>query len=538
MTGTGCHRWRLIAPWYRWDFRDESDPQRALDAARPAIQKFSRTSFVKDFLADPQRSLSFTDDDRAQQVIGVPKLPAFTTGANKGKSRQLALRRSAPTETRKLFQPAHQRFYLVSIEIHCDAMGFPRVDPAGIAEVGFVVRRRVASIPAGQRRVVANHLAGLGAARAKAQHQATLDAARERARTLVPLRSPARQRVVVPHATTVAAFQEVTQAKRRLQQWSAEAKLSTAVQGWAPAGVGAVGSWITVADEPNEIVEQVYPMFRLPPDPDNPDHPAHHGTIYFGLLPTTSDEADQTGDPRFDDTTLYDVRCFARPTSEGCIAPLTWSAASEPFRVAAVFDPTGCANRPVNIRMPDFAALEAIAARPSVRMSAPGNSHLMFPTDKVPPESGTVGAAEEICFFAIPLIMIVAFFLLNLFLPIIMLLFQLWFMLKLKFCIPPSAELAADVNAELSVIPGGLSAAAGIDIDIVTGIDQDALKETLRTGLNATSAGLGDRLTAQLTNNAIVQALLAQGLGTAGTQTYPPTLPVEPRVRFEEVVHP
>ncbi len=538
MSAAPQHHWRLVAPWYRWDLAAHPDPQRADAAVRPAIQKFARTSFVKDFLANPQQSLAYNLDDRVQQVIGVPKLPVFTTGANKGKARQLALRRSAPTETRKLFQPAHQRFYLVAIELHCDAPGFPKVDPANVDEIGFVVRRRVSSIPAGERREAANHLASLGAARAKAQNQATLEAARERTRVLVPLRSPARERVVAPRAATVAAFHEVTMAKRRLQQWSADNQLNTTVQGWAPGSVGAVGAWITVADEPDEIVEQTYPMFRLTPNPDDPEHPAHRGTIYFGLLPTTSDEADERGNARFDDTTLYDVRCFARPTSDGCPHPPTWSAPSEPFRLAAVFDPTGCANRPVNIRMPDFAALEAITARPSVRMSAPGNSHLMFPTDDVPPASGSVSAAEEICFFAIPLIMIVAFFLLNLFLPIIMLLFQLWFMLKLKFCIPPSVELAGDVNAELSVIPGGLSAAAGIDIDIVTGIDQDSLREALRTGLNDTSTGLGDQLTAQLTNNAIIQALLVQGLGTDGAQTYPPTLPVEPRERFEEVVHP
>jgi hypothetical protein len=162
----------------------------------------------------------------------------------------------------------------------------------------------------------------------------------------------------------------------------------------------------------------------------------------------------------------------------------------------------------------------------------------MFPTNKVPPGSGTVSPAAEICFFAIPLIMIVAFFLLNLFLPILMLLFGLWWMLRLKFCIPPSAELGAAVNAELAVIPGRLGGAAGIDIDVVAGVDQAKLRDVLRTGLNDSAAGLGDRLTEQLTNNAIVQALLIQGLGTPGNQNYPGALPTVARVERREVVHP
>ena len=134
--------------------------------------------------------------------------------------------------------------------------------------------------------------------------------------------------------------------------------------------------------------------------------------------------------------------------------------------------------------------------------------------------------------------MIVAMFLLNLFLPIILLLFNLWFMLKLKFCIPPSVQLGLDLDAELTVIPGGVEFAAGIDIDILTGVDQTSLQTTLRSGLNTVSPGLGDQLTAEMTNNAIVQALVAQGIGTAGTQSYPSSLPPEPRVTRDEVVHP
>ncbi len=50
----------------------------------------------------------------------------------------------------------------------------------------------------------------------------------------------------------------------------------------------------------------------------------------------------------------------------------------------------------------------------------------------------------QICSFSIPLITIVATFVFKLFLPIVMLVFELWFLLRLKFCIPPSIEVRRD----------------------------------------------------------------------------------------------
>ena len=51
---------------------------------------------------------------------------------------------------------------------------------------------------------------------------------------------------------------------------------------------------------------------------------------------------------------------------------------------------------------------------------------------------------------------------LNLFLPIVMFLFQLYWMLALKFCIPPSLSLSADINAALALKAGGFD----IDADL------------------------------------------------------------------------
>ena len=53
--------------------------------------------------------------------------------------------------TRKLFLNTHKRFYLVVCELHCDAPGLPNAQHSDVLEAGFVVRRRVASVPSPSR---------------------------------------------------------------------------------------------------------------------------------------------------------------------------------------------------------------------------------------------------------------------------------------------------------------------------------------------------------------------------------------------------
>jgi hypothetical protein len=75
------------------------------------------------------------------------------------------------------------------------------------------------------------------------------------------------------------------------------------------------------------------------------------------------------------------------------------------------------------------------------------------PFDGVPkPGTGRmVGEAERICVFAFELFIIVGFFVFLLFLPIVVFLFQLWWMFALRFCLPPLVEafelLEAHFNA-------------------------------------------------------------------------------------------
>jgi hypothetical protein len=124
--------------------------------------------------------------------------------------------------------------------------------------------------------------------------------------------------------------------------------------------------------------------------------------------------------------------------------------------LASHFDLQGTANRPVTVQLPDLNALQSDAmtlppgSTGGVIMKAPQS---LMATATFPP-SGSIGTGE-ICTFAIPLIAIVATFVFKLFLPIVILAFQLWFMLMLKFCIPPEAHLNAGLEAALTAVPPG-----------------------------------------------------------------------------------
>lgn len=541
------HPWRLVAPWYRWELRGVSDPARADLAGRPALHKYVTDDFMEQFLADPQSSVAFDSDDYVQRVESVPALPPLASGVNGGKKRRLTNRRLVPGDTRKLYQAAHGRFYLVSVALHCDGPGFPAVAADEVAEAGFVVRRKRAAVPAGAEADAARLLADLAASRSKALVEQELDGARTRARVLLPRAGRARRQVSSPALARAAAHQDVALARRRLTAWADTAGVTRTAEGWVPGGNGSIGSWVAVDADPAEPVERVYPMHRVPAAPNDPDHAAVGMTMWSGLVPTASDEMQADGTSRFDDVEVYEIRCFVRRAPVGdCPGELVWSEPSEPFRLAAFFDPIGSAQRPVAIKLPDLPALEAAAVAPAVRMSTPPGSSLSFAKGTVPPTSGSVdpNAPEEICFFAIPLITIVAMFVLNIFLPILLLVFNLWWMLKLKFCIPPSIALSADLSAELSVVPGGISAAASfdIDVDLAVGVDQGALRDVMRDALDAQEPemALGTTLTATYTNDAVVTALASQGYGseTGGVPVYPLSLPTDTRVTREEVVHP
>jgi hypothetical protein len=545
---TVVHDWRVVAPWYRWERRDGKEPERAQKALQPALHKYVSTAYVDDFLADPQHSVVFdAATDTYQRVVAIP---AAELNAGDGRFRSLAKRRLVPTEMTKLFLPAHQRHYIVAVGLHCHEPGFPRVDPQRVSEVGFVIRRHRVEVPTPERPVGATLLYELTAARATAQSKQDFVVARDRSRILHPFRSPERMRVVSAGAAIAAARQEVELAKRRLRVWAEATGVVHRSEAWVATGEGSFGAWVPIADEPEELIERWYPMRLLTARPDDPYHAAHDGTIYYATIPTASDEISPDGTARFNDLDTYEIRVFVRPEAGECPGPLAWSLPTDRFRIASFFDPTGCAQRPTEIRLPDFAQLEASDALPSVKVSAPAGSSLEFSKFGETPTKGKVGGAE-ICFFSIPLITIIAMFVLNIFLPIVMFIFQLWWMLKLKFCIPPSIQFEADLAAELDVEPGEISATAELDVDVLPGVDQAALGDLLAGIFNPpvdpeldpvpAEWQLGDKVTGLFTNDPLVELLVRNGYGSAasgGAPTFTVPFTYTEPVRRDEVVHP
>lgn len=465
------HPWVLTAPWYRWPRPGDGRFGRA---TVPVLQKYATPGFVNDFLAEPQRSLKFKDEDFVHRVERRSPKPKFS----------LSPLVRVKTGRRKVFLDTHSRFYLVVAELHCDAPGFPRVGRDRVCEAGMVVRRRVAPAPPAARKEL----------RAALDEVTALAARLETARAMVPTsRAPgagAAPGVVVTEALRDRCGEEVAKlaaehaaAHQRLVALAASHGVEVELQGWFAGEHPGIGSWAAVEETPAAVAETIVPMWPLVPDPNEPDHSAAGRTIYFGVLPTASSDVDEAATPRFDDRSLYEVRCFVRrhdprcPKTSGradCKGELVWSRPTEVYQLAAAMDLDGTSNRPVTVQLPDLPALEAQAATAppgtgvGVRMVSPDDSSLEFETDPDNPgeASGASVGGVSICFFSIPLITIVATFVLKLFLPIVVFVFGLWFLLKLKFCILPSFELEAGLAFELEATPPGIAFDASLQLDV------------------------------------------------------------------------
>lgn len=494
------HPWKLVAPWYRW--KQQGGAPRD---TRPAIQKYEAADFVNRFLKDPQRSLRFNDDDLVVTYEHVAKL---SSGDYAGKYPRLVAPAAGappglapppesvarPGTVRKLFLDTHKRFYLVVFELHCDAPGFPVARREDACEVGFVVRRRRKVMSAQQVKdaaVILNDLdlaaLQLQSASAKAEIEA-LDAAYQeeldskkgltRAQFLQrALRSPLRK-------AKAAALQKLAAAQAKLQAWSSG--VPELLEGWVPSEFDKIGAWQSVEEEPQVVTEAIFPMYPLVPDPRIEGHAGAGRTIYFGVIPTGSADTTDDGNARFDPGSTYEVRCFVRrhegacpkkKTRDDCRGPLVWSKPTEPYQLAAHFDLIGTSQRPVTMQLPNIPELAAQAASlPPARlapfkMASPNpQSNLGFnlpdPEDPGGAKKDPPGTIPEICSFAIPLITIVATFVFKLFLPIVTFVFGLSFLLKLKFCIPPSLQIGAKVDAALKIDAPSIDLDFDLDVQI------------------------------------------------------------------------
>ncbi|WP_250037759.1 hypothetical protein [Paractinoplanes maris] len=461
------HDWRVVAPWWHWPRLDgepaPGDPGRrgAVRTQAPVLQKYDGPDLVNTFLADPQRRLEFTDDTDRVATVTEPRaggMPSRTTSGG----------------PRKLYLPTHHRHYLVVCAVHCDAAGFPRARADDVCEAGFVVRRRTSDLPGGPDGEAATRLRHWARARGRAR----LAERRLRGET-----GTVRREILHRRLTALAEAERT--ARERVREVAASDKPIRELDGWIPGGepgaavrtsLTGAGSWEPVEEMPERLAEMAYPLSPLMPDPARPGSDASWQALFFGVVPGGSGDVDLSGRPRYDDGTQYEIRCFARRhrpecprDGAHCRCPIFWSEPTEPYRLAGHFDLEGCANRPATVQLPDLAQLKADALRlgpggaGGLRFRSPPGSELAFTTEKLEATAkGETNAVTQICSFAVPLITIVAFFVLQLFLPIVVFVFQLWWMLALRFCLPPDAEIDGGLIDDFEALGAGLDVDAGV----------------------------------------------------------------------------
>jgi len=157
---------------------------------------------------------------------------------------------------------------------------------------------------------------------------------------------------------------------------------------------------------------------------------------------------------RFQDSTrLYRIRMFFRikPENPGCPPELVWSCYSDPFRIAPWYESSGRPVAPVPLPDPfDPNALKAAKptsafAVPPKLMNAIQGASLTNLSNGTPPPSGGLTVAW-ICSFSIPLITICAFFVLNLFLSLLNIVF--FWLAFIKICLPVPVPAPSPSPAE------------------------------------------------------------------------------------------
>lgn len=487
--------WMIVAPWWQWQ-----DPATVkagekltpdLAAGRlsvPIFQKYDSPKLVNDFIEDPQRCLKFVEEDLVHAVYDMPpsssnsklgKLLRMSAFKQKDKDGNPFIidQQYLPdgTDTRKIFLDSHKRFYLVVCQIHCDGPGFPKAARDKICEAGFVVRRRrieATDCAMQEAKPIITQLASGRAQLARVNQLLGIEAKALESITGQPsgLASNAKLESLLK---TRKSLQDLVEAeKARFEDWANRFDLKIPrLEGWLESEqkFDKLGCWEAVEEMPEELgLESSFPLYPLIPDKNKPDHAGQFGTVYFGILPTFSRDCQANGRPRFDDQEFYEVRCWVRrhktphDRDQACPCPdrVFWSRPSRVYKLASHFDLVGTSHQPVTVQLPNLNELAA-QAKPTlgVGFAKPPGS-LMFSSDgSTTPQNKGRSVGFELCFLPIPLITIVATFVLELFLPIVVFAFQLWWMLALKFCIPPQINVALGINAEL-----GLDGRVGLDL--------------------------------------------------------------------------
>jgi hypothetical protein len=497
--------WMIVAPWWQWTdpatvpagTKVDPDPMKGR-LTSPIFQKYDSPTLVNDFIKEPQRCLAFVDDDlvhtlqRSSDRLTNAAGKLLKIGASNGSG---SADTYAPdgTNTRKIFLDTHKRFYLIVCDVRCDGPGFPKAARDKICKAGFVIRRRTVTPPSCSLAEGKPILKKLSAARAqmkRVSQLAEIESAAQNGKTSAKFESLVKTRKSIE--------ERVTLERARFDDWILRFKIAPQLQGWFPSpdGFNKVGCWGPVDETPADIgSESSFPLYPLIPDPTvTPPHDGTFGTIYFGVLPTSSHDSDDQGRARFDDQELYEIRCWVlrhkvpHDPDQPCPCPdgYFWSAPTAPYKLASHFDLTGTSHQPVTIQLPNLSELAA-QAKPTlgVGLAKPKGSLMVSGDSSGAIVSHGLSGAPEICFFPIPLITIVATFLFQLFLPVVVLLFQLWWMLALKFCILPEVSIGAGITAEIGA-SGGIGIGASVDISAVEG----AISADVSASLNATFGNL------------------------------------------------
>jgi hypothetical protein len=509
--------WMIVAPWWHWRTAGSPGGAVAPDPAagrlsRPVFQKYDSPNLTNDFLKNPQRSLRYVREDLVHSL----QAASGPSASLAGRLFRLGARRSganiidqtyAPdgTDTRKIFLNTHKRFYLVVCSIHCDGPGFPKAARSKVCQAGFVVRRRALKTEASCLNEIKPTIKTLAVTRARLSQVTQLAQIEQVAMAGggASFANPKLESLVRTRGSLLALLE---QERERFEDWVTKYKVVPQLHGWFPSAQGfdKVGCWNTVAEMPDAIAREAsFPLYPLIPDENDRAHAGHFGTIYFGLLPTASHDTDERGVARFDDREFYEVRCWARrhkvahDADRPCPCPdrTFWSLPTRPYKLASHFDLDGTSHQPVTIQLPDLNELAA-QAKPTlgVGLAKPPGSLMISGTEEGKPSSPGRSSSFEICFFPIPLITIVATFVFHLFLPVIMLIFQLWWMLALKFCIPPEISLDASISAEIGIsggieIDADLSVTAGVEANIEAAISADLTAQVGAAGAADLLAG-------------------------------------------------
>jgi len=530
--------WKLVAPWYRWA-REQAEAGREPRRSRPVFQKFDDPNFLKSFSKDPQHSLKFKDDvDRVFNVQLTPVPLGSVLFPNKftrlyapkvaqGQTRTASDSKLVPTGIRKMFLDIHKRYYLVVCELHCDEPGFPTTTPEQVCQAGMVVRRRSWEYPGGARKEASIQLKQIIAIQGEIADLEETSPAKgsvlaRRTELITKLKKEGTYT-----ARLADARQRLTDARVELSKWKDASGVVPVHEGWIPGAFQNIGSWQIVEETPQKIVESTFPLYPLFPDPNTPRHSARGKNIYFGVLPTSGHDTDSRGNARFDDQSLYEIRCFVRrhqpqcprkDAAPDCSGELFWSEPTENYMLAPHHDLVGSSQRPVTLTMPDLSELAAQAAAlpltklASAKVVQPQGMNFKLNDGK--PVGGFVGGGQ-ICFICIPLITIVAMFLLRLFMPVVVFLFGLFFLLQLRFCIPPSFQLDAGLKAQLDLIPPGVDVDAAFDASLNLPFTAAQLNAKLQANLVA-EAGITAASDINQLNEFSNAALLPTAKGVAG----------------------